>query len=305
MGAMRQPAEATGGRRRATGARWRVPRSRGAIAGALLVPLGLWGSLIPFIGPYFDYGFGADATWTWTAARFWLQVLPGIATVAGGILLALSATRVLAAAGGWLASVAGAWFIIGPSISALWNPGTLGRPMGGPKLAAAEWIGMFYGLGTVVLFLGATALGRLSVIGLRDVRAAEARAVGPGPESGAPARTERAGMTGPLSGWRSGGVHRRGRRTPGAPAASARADTRAEGADTRANGADGAGTRADGPDVRADVRAPDVRAPDSGAPDVRAPDSGAPGGGAPGGGAAAGPPDAGRWPGEWHRPEDR
>jgi hypothetical protein len=217
-------------RRRAASARWRVPRSRGATAGTLLVALGLWGALIPFIGPYFDYGFGPDTTWTWSAAKFWLEVLPGIATIVGGLLLMRSTTRVLAAAGGWLASVAGAWFIIGPSISALWNPGTLGRPMGGPKTGAAEWIGMFYGLGSVILFLGAAALGRLSVVGLRDARAADARAgaadaragaggpvTGPDGTTGAPGPTGTPGA-GTLGGWRSGGFHRRGRHAPDASA---------------------------------------------------------------------------------------
>ena len=30
-----------------------VPRSRGAICGLLLVLLGVWGALIPLVGPYF------------------------------------------------------------------------------------------------------------------------------------------------------------------------------------------------------------------------------------------------------------
>jgi|GEM_PF-1339617 len=226
------------GRRRAGGARWHVPRSRGATAGTLLVVLGLWGSLIPFVGQYFGYGFGANETWTWHAARFWLQVLPGIAAVVGGLLLALSTTRVVALAGGWLACAAGAWFIIGPQIAALWNPGSLGTPMGGPKLAAAEWIGSFYGLGTVILFLGATALGRLSVVGVRDARAAAARrddtrpvdgrAAGARSSDGRPAdvgvgdaRTGGTRQAGPLGGWRTGGIHRRGRRTPERPTARA------------------------------------------------------------------------------------
>src|SRR2546421_12923996 len=33
----------------------RIPRSRGALSGVLLILLGAWGGLIPFIGPYFHY----------------------------------------------------------------------------------------------------------------------------------------------------------------------------------------------------------------------------------------------------------
>jgi hypothetical protein len=35
----------------------RVPRSRGALSGALLVLLGLWGGLIAFVGPYFHFAY--------------------------------------------------------------------------------------------------------------------------------------------------------------------------------------------------------------------------------------------------------
>ena len=35
----------------------RVRRSRGALSGLLLVLLGIWGALIPFVGPYFHYAY--------------------------------------------------------------------------------------------------------------------------------------------------------------------------------------------------------------------------------------------------------
>ena len=38
----------------------RVPRSRGALSGVLLLLLGAWGALIPFIGPYFNYAYTPD-----------------------------------------------------------------------------------------------------------------------------------------------------------------------------------------------------------------------------------------------------
>jgi len=35
----------------------RIPRSRGALSGVLLVLLGTWGGLIAFVGPYFHYAY--------------------------------------------------------------------------------------------------------------------------------------------------------------------------------------------------------------------------------------------------------
>ena len=91
------------------GGRLQMPRSRGAASGFLLILLGAWGALIPFVGPYFDFAFTPDTEWTWTIARGWLEVLPGAATVLGGLLLLTSGNRATAMLGGWLAVLAGAW----------------------------------------------------------------------------------------------------------------------------------------------------------------------------------------------------
>src|SRR5690242_10402382 len=93
----------------------RVPRSRGALSGALLLVLGLWVALAPFVGPSADFGYtpGND-TWIWTDGRGLYSVLPGAVTVFGALLLVVSASRVAAAFGAGLAVVAGAWLVIGP-----------------------------------------------------------------------------------------------------------------------------------------------------------------------------------------------
>src|SRR5260370_1257056 len=35
----------------------RIPRSRGAVSGVLLILLGAWGALVPFVGSYFGYAY--------------------------------------------------------------------------------------------------------------------------------------------------------------------------------------------------------------------------------------------------------
>jgi len=152
-----------------------MARSRGAISGPLLMLLGAWGALVPFIGHYFGYGFTPDTNWTWTAARGWLEVLPGAATFLGGALLATSRNRPSALLGGWVAAVSGAWFVLGLAITPWWNPGTIGFASGSTDRAVIEHIGMFSGLGVVIVFFAALALGRVSVVGVRDVQAAQAR----------------------------------------------------------------------------------------------------------------------------------
>ncbi len=143
----------------------RVRRSQGAVVGVLLVLLGIWGALIPFVGPYFHYAYTPDRTWDATAGRMWLEVLPGAVAFASGLLVLISRLRPLAVFGAWLAALAGAWFAVGGAVAGHWaSLPTAGLPAGSGMRAALEQIGFFTGLGVVIVFLAAAALGRFTVI---------------------------------------------------------------------------------------------------------------------------------------------
>jgi hypothetical protein len=160
------------------GGMMRVARSRGALSGLLVLLLGLWGALIPFIGPIFDFAFTPATSWTWTSGRFWLEVLPGVAAVVGGLMLMVTANRAVGVFAGYLASAAGAWFVVGPVLGRLWGgpEGAAGSPVGSTARQVWEQISFFSGLGVVILFFAAQALGRFTVRSVRDVRAAEKHA---------------------------------------------------------------------------------------------------------------------------------
>lgn len=155
---------------RPRGGRMTIPRSRGAASGFLLVLLGLWGALVPFIGPNFDFAFTPDQAWTWTTGRGWLEVLPGIVTVLGGLVLLTSRNRATAVLGSWLSVAGGAWFVIGRALAGPLGLGDAGAPVADTETKRV-WLDLtyFYGLGAVIIFLGALALGRVSVRSVRDV----------------------------------------------------------------------------------------------------------------------------------------
>ena len=140
----------------------RISRKTGALSGFMLVVLGLWGGLIPFIGPYFGFAFGSHATWHFTTNRLWLDVLPGVSVLLGGLMLMWSGHRMSGTLASWLAIAGGAWFAAGPAVSRLWEhgPGPIGVPLYGHTRQTFELIGYFYGLGAVVIGLAAFALGR-------------------------------------------------------------------------------------------------------------------------------------------------
>lgn len=147
-----------------------MPRSRGAVSGLLLIILGVWGALIPFVGPYFHFAYTPDQVWAWNTARGWLEVFPGAVSVAGGILLLISGNRATAMLGGWLAVIAGAWFVVGRTLAPTLRIGSVGQPIGATdaKRALLEIV-YFSGLGALIVFLGAAALARMSVRTARDL----------------------------------------------------------------------------------------------------------------------------------------
>jgi hypothetical protein len=149
-------------------------RSRGAFSGFLLILLGLWGALIPFIGPYFDFAYTPDKAWTYNTGRLWLELLPGAAVFVGGFFLMAARGRHTALFGALLAVAAGGWFVLGQSLSPLWNNHVA---MGGSPASATQYmrimeqLGFFTALGVVIVFVAGTALGRIASVasGIRPV----------------------------------------------------------------------------------------------------------------------------------------
>ncbi len=151
-----------------------MPRSRGAVSGLLLILLGAWGALIPFIGPLLNWAYTSDPAWTWTTAKGWLEVLPGVVTAVGGLLLLVAGNRGSAVLGGWLAVVGGAWFVVGRALASPLRIGDVGQPTAATDLKRALLeVTYFTGLGALIVFLGGAALGRVAVRHARDVVVAD------------------------------------------------------------------------------------------------------------------------------------
>ena len=161
----------------------RIPRSRGGVSGVLLILLGAWGGLAPFVGPYFRFAYTPDKAWAYTSGRLWLSVVPGAAALLGGLLVTIASHRAAGCVGAFVAALGGAWFIVGTVVIRLVvtngsiSPGT---PLGGPlgplsstTRVLVEGLGFFIGTGALIVFFGALALGRFSVVGVRDAALAE------------------------------------------------------------------------------------------------------------------------------------
>jgi hypothetical protein len=144
----------------------RIRRTHGMSGGVLLALLGIWGGLIPFVGPYFHYAYTPDKAWTYNTGRLYLEILPGAAALLGGMMLAAARGRHTALFGAFIGIVSGAWFALGNVVAPLW---TTANPAGVPASATTlmrvvEQIGFFTGLGVVMVLIAAAAAGRLTAV---------------------------------------------------------------------------------------------------------------------------------------------
>ena len=144
----------------------RIRRTHGIFGGLLVALLGIWGGVIPFVGPYFNYAYTPDKAWTYTSGRLWLEILPGAGALLGGLLMMASRSRHVALFGALLAIASGAWFALGNVFAPLW---TVAGPAGGPAssgtvMRALEQVGFFTGLGIVIVLIAAAVAGRITAV---------------------------------------------------------------------------------------------------------------------------------------------
>jgi hypothetical protein len=155
----------------------RIPRRRGAVCGLLLILLGLWGGLAPFVGPYLHFGYTPDKVWHYSEGRLYYSIIPAAAVLLGGLLVALTRNRGVGLSGGLLAALGGAWFGIGQTFTAIVLKKSIagGSPIlrGGETAtslhAYVETLTLFAGLALVVVFIGALAMGRFAMLAATDI----------------------------------------------------------------------------------------------------------------------------------------
>jgi hypothetical protein len=120
------------------------------IAGLVLIPLGAWVALSPFLVGSWDGEFHFS--------RFVLAVLPGAAAAVGGLVM-LGGRRALVVWGGALAMAAGAWLMVGPAAYGVLGSNELGNGPGGESIRMLQWVGFFFGAGALVSLLSSFAVG--------------------------------------------------------------------------------------------------------------------------------------------------
>jgi hypothetical protein len=125
---------------------------RSTIAGLVLIPLGAWVALSPYVVGSWDGDFHFG--------RFLLAVLPGSTAALAGLVM-LVGRRPFVIAGGALALAAGAWLIVAPAAWALFGSNELGSGPNGESIRMLQWVGFFAAAGAFTSVLATYALGLL------------------------------------------------------------------------------------------------------------------------------------------------
>lgn len=147
-------------------ARQRVRTARSALsietAGLLIVLIGAWGGIVPFVGPLFGFSGDGSTAWQWNMAHALMSLTPGAVAVAAGLLVMLAGGAFYRPGGlvlgGLFAALCGAWLVIGPVAWPVLEHTTFfvgARPV----RELAFWVGYSLGPGALLVGLGAFALG--------------------------------------------------------------------------------------------------------------------------------------------------
>ena len=144
----------------------RIRRTHGILGGFIVAVLGAWGAIIPFVGPYFHYAFTPDKAWTYNTGRLYLEILPGVGALLGGLIMMATRNRSSALFGSMIAIASGAWFAAGNLFAPLWgsaNPAGVPASIG-LHTRILEQVGFFTGLGLVIVMFAAIVAGRVTAV---------------------------------------------------------------------------------------------------------------------------------------------
>ncbi|MHB1592657.1 MAG: hypothetical protein ACYCO9_03245 [Streptosporangiaceae bacterium] len=151
-------------------------RTTGLVSGLLLVLLGAWAGLAPFIAPYGGFGITPATPWHFDAGRLYFSVLPGAVVLIAGLIVAAGRLRPLAAGSALVAAIGGIWLGYGVVLTRALFPFRVAAAMlahgtaigATPARALLSAGALYYAPATLIVFAAALAVGRISVIAHQD-----------------------------------------------------------------------------------------------------------------------------------------
>ncbi len=133
-------------------------------AGLLLLVIGAWGGIVPFVGPLFGFSATGTPAWEWNLSHALLGVLPGAVACVAGLTLVIPRVstvgwrRLGLTIAGLVTIASGAWFVVGPVAWPVLASGPYFVPAD-PLTELRYQLGYSLGPGLIITACGAFALG--------------------------------------------------------------------------------------------------------------------------------------------------
>jgi hypothetical protein len=132
----------------------------------LVVLVGAWAGIVPFIGAIINFSADGSRSWYWDLSHTLLWMIPGaVAVVVGLMMLGVvrrvhsGVGRVVPAWGGLIVAVCGAWLVIGPYAWPAFEHGRTVFRSAAPLRELGLLLGWSLGPGLALVLLGGCALG--------------------------------------------------------------------------------------------------------------------------------------------------
>lgn len=137
-----------------------------ATIAVLVMLVGAWGGIVPFVGPIFSFSADGSPSWYWDLAHALLWLAPGAIAVLVGFAMLSQASRVKAERArfgltvtGLVAVVSGAWFVVGPWAWPVFKSGGVVFSPASPTRELLYQVGWSLGPGMMLVLLGGCAIG--------------------------------------------------------------------------------------------------------------------------------------------------
>jgi hypothetical protein len=143
-----------------------APGTGPGLLGLLVLLLGAWGGIVPFVGPLFGYRSTGSGSFAWTAPHVFLYLIPGAVAMFFALVLMGSATerRARFSLSKELAALVviacGAWFVLGPAVWPIFSSSAAFGHATGALARFVNFLGYNLGPGLLLAVFGAMALVR-------------------------------------------------------------------------------------------------------------------------------------------------
>src|ERR1700678_2025461 len=126
-----------------------------------MVVCGVWGAVVPFVGPSFGYRSHGQAAWQWSSMHAVVYLAPGLVAALFGLIilgLGFNPARIVIGLAGFIVVACGAWFVFSPALWPTFGTGAVFEPARTAIGNFGNQFGYNLAVGVLLIALGGMAM---------------------------------------------------------------------------------------------------------------------------------------------------